>query len=91
MILSYRMQLLQLCNSCYCVNGHALTGLVCRVVVLDEEGVPVVPDLLAGSGVVPGNERLEVGVEDASLCADVDGRLTLSSRNFQRLLPHRVH
>lgn len=61
----------------YCVFNQnsqcALTGLVCRVVVLDEEGVSVIPDLLAGSGVVLHNERLKVRVEDAFTRADVNG------------------
>lgn len=69
----------------------SLTGFVCGVVILHEEGVPIVPDLLAGPGVVLRNERLQVGVEDAFAHADVDGRLALSSWYFQRLLPHRVH
>lgn len=78
---------LHLCQN----NESFLTGFVCGVIILDEEGISVVPDLLAGPGVVLRNERLQVGVEDAFTHADVNGRLTLSSWHFQRLLPHRVH
>lgn len=68
-----------------------LTRLVAGVVVLDQEGVAVVPDLLAGLRVVLGHQRLQLLVEDALAHHDVDGRLAIPSRYRQGSLPHGMH
>lgn len=71
--------------------SSALTGLVCRVIVLHQEGVTVVPDLLAGVRVVVGDQRLQRRVKDALSHDYVDGWLTVASRHGNRLLPHGMN
>lgn len=71
--------------------SSALTGLVCRVIVLHQKGVAVVPDLLAGVWVVVGDQRLQRRVEDALSHDYVDGGLTVASRHSNRLLPHGMN
>lgn len=72
-------------------HSAALTRLVNGVVVLHQEGVAVVPDLLAGLRVVLGLQRLQLLVEDALAHHDVDGRLSIPSGHRQGSLPHGMH
>lgn len=69
----------------------SLTGFVRGVVKLHQEGVSIVPDLLACPGVVSDSDGLEVGVVDALAHGDVDWGLPVTPRDGQGLLPHRVH
>lgn len=68
-----------------------LTRLVRCVVVLHQEGVAVVPDLLAGLGVVVSDQGLELCIQDALPHHDVNGRLTVASGYRQGSLPHGMH
>lgn len=68
-----------------------LTVLVCGVVVFDQEGVTVVPDLLAGLRVVRGHQRLELRIKDTLLHSDIYGGLTVPSRYRKGPLPHGMH
>lgn len=68
-----------------------LTVLVSSVVILDQKGVTVVPDLLAGLRVVAGLQRLQIRVEDGFFHGDVDRRLMIPSWHLQGPQPHGVH
>lgn len=68
-----------------------LTGFVCSVVVLDQKGVTVVPDLLAGIRVIVGDQGLQLRVEDALPHDDIYGRLAIASWYREGSLPHGMH
>lgn len=72
-------------------NVCELTGLVCGVIILDQEGITVVPDLLAGLRVIVGDQRLQLRIKDALSHDNVDGRLTIASGYRKGSLPHGMH
>lgn len=70
---------------------RVLTGLVCSVIVLDQKGVTVVPDLLASMRVVFGNQRLQLWIKDALAYDNINWRLTIPSWYHEGSLPHGMH
>lgn len=70
---------------------RVLTGLVCSVIVLDQKGVTVVPDLLASMRVVFGNQRLQLWIKDALSYDNINWRLTIPSWYREGSLPHGMH
>lgn len=72
-------------------HRRVLTGLVCGVIIFHQEGVAVVPDLLAGLRVVVSDQRLQLRIVDALPDHDVDGRLAIASWYREGFLPHGMH
>lgn len=76
----------------YCIyDRRELTGLVCGVIIFYQEGVTVVPDLLAGLWVIVGDQRLQLRIKDTLSDDNIDGGLTITSWYREGSLPHGMH
>lgn len=73
------------------LTDSQLTRLVGRVVIFDQEGVTVVPDLLAGRGVVVSDEGLQLRIKLTFTHDNIDGRLAVASWYLEGSLPHGMH